>query len=369
MGKWEMVQLGDIVDIINGRSHRAVANPKGIYPIYGSGGVMGYADDYICEKDTVVIGRKGTINSPIYVGEPFWNVDTAFGLRPNENKIFPKYLYYFCEEFDFENINTTVTIPSLTKSNLSKVQIPLPPLSIQQKIADVLDHASALIQKRKAQIEKLYLLMRMQFITMFGDMVVNALGWDVKRLDQIADSRLGKMLDTKRQTGKNSYPYLANFNVQWFRLNLEKLNEMDFDEVDRVEFSLKYGDLLVCEGGEVGRSAIWKNEKQDCFFQKAIHRVRCKAGICVPEYLAWVMFQKATTTNFDGLVTSATIAHLTGEKLKGLMIQVPPLDRQNIFAEFVRQVDKSKLELQHGLNKLELLYKSLMQKYFHGEMF
>ncbi|MDR1581166.1 MAG: restriction endonuclease subunit S, partial [Synergistaceae bacterium] len=167
---------------------------------------------------------------------------------------------------------------------------------------------------------------------MFGDIISNDKGWEIKRLDQIADTRLGKMLDAKRQTGESRYPYLANFNVQWFRFDLGKLNEMDFDEADRAEFALEYGDLLVCEGGEVGRTAIWKNEKQDCFFQKAIHRVRCKAEACAPEYLAWVMYQKAVTTNFDGLVTSATIAHLTGEKLKSLSVQVPPLALQTRFA-------------------------------------
>ena len=120
---------------------------------------------------------------------------------------------------------------------------------------------------------------------MFGDPVTNPMGWETKQLDEIADSRLGKMLDAKKQTGTNNYPYLANFNVQWFRFDLEKLNMMDFDESDRLEFALEYGDLLVCEGGEVGRTAIWKNERLDCFFQKAIHRVRCKADACVPEYL------------------------------------------------------------------------------------
>jgi len=254
-------------------------------------------------------------------------------------------------------------------SHLKKMTIPLPPLYVQQKIADVLDLASALIEKRKAQIEKLDLLIKSQFIEMFGDPVTNPMGWDEKRLSQIAETRLGKMLDGKKQTGKNNYPYLANFNVQWFRFELEKLNKMDFTEADRVEFALEYGDLLVCEGGEVGRTSIWKGEVQDCFFQKAIHRVRCHNDFCIPEYLAWVMYHKAKTTNFDGLVTSATIAHLTGEKLKRLSVQVPPLPLQTQFADFVEHVEAQKALLQRSLEKLELNYKSLMQKCFRGEIF
>ena len=95
----------DVLEIKNGRNQKAVENPEGKYPIYGSGGVMGYADDYICEGQTVVVGRKGSINNPLYVEEPFWNVDTAFGLCANKEVLLPRYLYYFCRKFDFERLN------------------------------------------------------------------------------------------------------------------------------------------------------------------------------------------------------------------------------------------------------------------------
>lgn len=97
--------FNDVLEIKNGRNQKAVENPEGRYPIYGSGGILGYADDYICDAETVVIGRKGSINNPIYVEEPFWNVDTAFGLTPNKEILLPRYLYYFCKHFDFERLN------------------------------------------------------------------------------------------------------------------------------------------------------------------------------------------------------------------------------------------------------------------------
>ena len=125
------------------------------------------------------------------------------------------------------------------------------------------------------------------------------------------------MLDAKQQTGRNSYPYLANFNVQWFRFNLENLNKMDFDEKDRAEFELREGDLLVCEGGEIGRCAVWHNELQPCFFQKALHRVRCNHQIILPDYLAWWFRYNCDYGGFSALAgAKATIAHLPGAKLK-----------------------------------------------------
>ena len=116
----------DVLEIRNGRNQKTVENPKGKYPIYGSGGMIGYADAYICEADTVIIGRKGSINNPIYVTEPFWNVDTAFGLEAKKDYLLPRYLFYFCKKFDFEKLNKTVTIPSLTKLYLLKIKIDLP---------------------------------------------------------------------------------------------------------------------------------------------------------------------------------------------------------------------------------------------------
>ena len=141
--------FGDVLEIKNGKNQRAVENPEGRYPIYGSGGVMGYADDYICEADTVIIGRKGSINNPIFVSEPFWNVDTAFGLVANQELLLPRYLFYFCKRFDFEKLNKTVTIPSLTKSDLLKIRINLPDLKEQQEVIDKLITIESIIDLRK----------------------------------------------------------------------------------------------------------------------------------------------------------------------------------------------------------------------------
>lgn len=303
---------------------------------------------------TVGYGLSGVIGS------------TIARLRINDSEIYAPYIGHFLQsKFNILNGRTTgTTIPHVERNRLEELEFSCRPLSEQRRVAAILDKVDAIRRKRQHSLKLTASLVKSQFIEMFGDPVTNPMGWDVKRLDEVAETRLGKMLDAKQQTGKNRYPYLANFNVQWFRINLENLNEMDFNEADRAEFSLEYGDLLVCEGGEVGRTAMWKSEIQDCFFQKALHRVRCRKDICTPEYLTWVMYQKAITTNFDGLVTSATIAHLTGEKLKRLRVQVPPVSLQNQFAAFVEQADKSKFAMQNQLSEIEILSSALKQKFF-----
>ena len=146
----------------------------------------------------------------------------------------------------------------------------------------------------------------------------------------ITTSRLGKMLDAKHQTGTCKYPYLANFNVQWFRFELDNLNEMDFNEKDREEFCLEDGDLLVCEGGDDWQMcSLAQIRFKKCFFQKALHRVRCNQDIILPDYLAWWFKYNCENGGFAAIEgAKATISHLTGVKMKMLDVTVPAIELQ-----------------------------------------
>ena len=135
---WCVCYLKDIAVVINGKNQSKVINPNGRYPIYGSGGIMGYADDYLCPEHCTIIGRKGTINNPILVETKFWNVDTAFGMKPNE-EIDYRYFYYFCKSFDFSKLDKSTTLPSLTKSNIEQIEVPLPPFAEQRLIVNKIE--------------------------------------------------------------------------------------------------------------------------------------------------------------------------------------------------------------------------------------
>ena len=147
--QWEVKRWEDVLTIINGKNQRAVENPDGEYVICGSGGIMGRATQYLCPENSVIIGRKGNINKPILMREKYWNVDTAFGIVPMEDKLEANYLYHFCDCFDFENLNVAVTIPSLRKTDLLQISIPLPPLSLQQSFAAKIEAIEA--QKQAVQ--------------------------------------------------------------------------------------------------------------------------------------------------------------------------------------------------------------------------
>ena len=156
--EWKISKWNEILTIRNGKNQKNVEDKNGQFPIYGSGGIIGYAKDWIVKKNSVIIGRKGNINKPILVRENFWNVDTAFGLEPTLEKINSEYLFYFCQLYNFEKLNKAVTIPSLTKSDLLDISLPLPPLFLQNEFADFVaqvDKSQLAIQKSLEELETL----------------------------------------------------------------------------------------------------------------------------------------------------------------------------------------------------------------------
>ena len=141
---WKVKPWSEVLKIINGKNQKAVLSPDGQYPIMGSGGEMGRANDYLSPENSIIIGRKGNINKPILVKENYWNVDTAFGLVPDENQLSFNYLYWFCIFFDFERLNKTVTIPSLTKSDLLEIKIPVPDMDKQKEFDAIVNKLSVM---------------------------------------------------------------------------------------------------------------------------------------------------------------------------------------------------------------------------------
>jgi type I restriction enzyme, S subunit len=152
-------------------------------------------------------------------------------------------------------------------------------------------------------------------------------GWVEMSLGSVAHIRLGKMLSRASREHRDRSPYLRNANVQWDELRLDDLKEMHFSEDERVEFSLRAGDVLVCEGGEVGRCVVLESDLHGIYFQKALHRVRCGKRLD-PRFLTHILRYAATNGGFADLATQNTIQHLTKEKLEQLIIGLPSLDEQ-----------------------------------------
>lgn len=352
-----MAKFSEVLTIVNGRNQKQVVCDDGKYPIYGSGGIMGYANDYICKAETVVIGRKGSINKPIFVETPFWNVDTAFGLCANSEKLNPKYLYYFCEKFDFEKLNTTVTIPSLTKSNLLNVEIPLPNLEKQKQIVELLDKVTSLIFLRKQQLSKLDELVKARFVEKSKEWQAVP-GQLNEFLEDITYGFTNPMPDAEEGPWKVTAKDVVNGHINI--LTARKTTNEAFERLTNKSKPRK-GDVLLTKDGTLGRVAVV--DVENLCVNQSVAVMRCNNKI-YSEFLAMILqmpeYQRKLLEDSGG----GTIKHLYITKVDKMLISVPDLVIQKDLLMFAKRVDQQKQTVQQSLEKLELMKKALMQEYF-----
>ena len=335
----------DILEIRNGKNQKAVENPEGRYPIYGSGGVIGYADDYICEADTIIIGRKGSINNPIYVSEPFWNVDTAFGLSVKKDFVLPKYLYYFCKKFDFGKLNKTVTIPSLTKSDLLKIKINVPVKEEQQAIIDKLMKIESIMAFRKIELDYLDVLIKARFVEMFGDPITNPKEWKMVELGKLTTIGSSKRIFEKEYVSEGIPFYRTKEIVELSKGNsisteLFITKERFFEIKDKYGVPKK-GDLLVSAVGTIG--VIWIVDGSNDFYFKDGNLIRVDASEKFDSVYMKNLLENLIDDYKKQMSTGTTYNALTISGLTKLKVYDVPIELQNLFSEFVNQVYKSKV--------------------------
>ena len=365
---WEYKRWKEVLTIINGKNQSAVVDENGEYLIYGSGGIMGYANNWLCPENCVIIGRKGNINKPIFVETKFWNVDTAFGLNANKEYLLPKFLYYFCLDYNFERHNKAVTIPSLTKADLLKIDIPLPPKSTQLAIVSELDKINELIRLKKEQLKDFDNLAQSLFYEMFGDPVENEKGWEVKKLDNVCNITSSKRIFADEYTN-TGIPFYRSKEViersKGLPISVELfISEERYNEIKEKFGVPKIGDILITAVGTIGK--IWAIDTDNKFYFKDGNLVWLKdidnqlANSCFFRRLLEYLIEEYKKTNANGAAYNA----LTIAKLKLMSCPLPPLPLQRLFAQRIEQIEREKSEVQKSIQDLETLLASRMQYWF-----
>lgn len=182
--------------------------------------------------------------------------------------------------------------------------------------------------------------------------------WEKVKLGNVTDSCLGKMLDQNKNKG-DYQPYLANVNVRWGEFDLEDLPLMKFEESEQERYELKYGDLVICEGGEPGRCAIWKEQIPNMKIQKALHRVRVHDCLDY-RYLFYWFLLAGKTGELDQYFTGVTIKHMPGQKLKEVVIDKPPLEIQHRIADILSAYDDL---IENNQKQIKLLKEAAQRLY------
>lgn len=235
---------------------------------------------------------------------------------------------------------------SLRPEHFKMIRFPMPSVAEQAGIVRFLDHADRRIRRAIGAKQKLIALLNEQKQAVIHRAVTRGLDpsarlkssgvewigdvpahWAAMALRFRYSQCLGKMLDSKQQTGANSLPYLRNVDVQWDRINTKDLPTMDIARSEYERYTVRTGDLLVCEGGDLGRSAIWGGELETCGFQKALHRLRPLSDQDVPRFQFYAL-RAAASANALSDGHESTIGHLTGEKLRAHRFPFPPRPEQ-----------------------------------------
>ena len=309
---------------------------------------------------SIVISTRAPIGS---VGLLACEATTNQGCKaiiPSVHKLDSKFAYYFALDAaeKLQSLGLGTTFVELSTYSLKNFTFDLPNIRKQSHIATYLDEQTTkidrLIDLRRRQIA----LLKEQRAALIQQAVTRGLNpnvpmkdsglpwlgeipvhWIVAPVNKRFEVQLGKMLDAARIKGHNLAPYLRNIDVQWDYINVSDLPMMDFNSEDRIKFSLQAGDLLVCEGGQIGRAAIWNKETLNCYYQKALHRLRPRTDRDNPRFMFYLLFIASTRGIFSSQGGQATIGHLPAESLRRYRFPFPSLEEQN---RIVEQLDAEK---------------------------
>ena len=359
---WVFCYFNDVLEIISGKNQKQVENPNGAYPIYGSGGKMGRATDFICKEGTTIIGRKGTINSPIYVNEKFWNVDTAFGLYPIH--INSKLLYYFCLAFNFKDLDKSTTIPSLAKTDLLQIQIPLPPLPEQHrivaKIEELFSELDKGIESLKTAQQQLKVYRQAVLKYAFEGKLTNPEvkdgelpeGWMVKSLGDISDMKAGIFVKASEISDTKNDGYYPCFGGNGLRGFVKSYTHQGVFPIVGRQGAL-CGNVHLVQG----------------IFHATEHAVVVKAIDNVNVY--W-LYHQLKYMRLNKYSTGTAQPGLSVNKLLPLEIRVPGLQEQNKIVQAIESrlsvCDKIEESITQSLQQAEALRQSILKKAFEGKL-
>ena len=320
---------------------------------------------------TLLMSFKLTLGRAAITARPMYTNEAIAAFYP-DGRATTEYLYYLLPTLALEESSDhAVKGRTLNKAKLRALRLILPSLPEQRKIAAILSSVDDAIEKTQAIIDQVQVVKRGLMQELFTRGLRKGSGsrseWPEERLGNLFTFQLGKMLNRKARETLPKFPYLGNRDVQWGYFDFTGLREMHFSEIEREKYRLVPGDLLVCEGGEIGRTALWTGEF-DCYYQKAIHRLRVRDSDTVdPCFILHFMRFAATNGLFDDLSSQSSIAHLTREKLTLLQVPLPPLSEQREIAAILSAVDDLAKQTEATIRQAQVTKQSLMSVLLTGE--
>ena len=362
-----MAKLGDVCNkAASNIAQKDLIGREGPYPIYGASGFITNVDFYQQENPYIAVVKDGAgVGRVIKLPAKSSVIGTMQYIIPHEN-IDVSYLAYAMENMNLGRYYTGATIPHIYFKDYQKEELPIPSLDEQRRIAAVLDKVTDLIAQRRAQLDKLDLLVKSRFVEMFGDPVDNSRGWDTIKLKDIGTCKNGMNFHTDNFGVKIHCLGVADFKDKSFIEGTSQLAVISLNEMPTEEYLLKNRDIVfVRSNGNkslVGRSVMVYPGATPTTFSGFCIRFRLQSESLRPIYLLRVLKTDSVRKKLAG--RGANIQNLNQKILLELSVPIPPLELQDSFENFEKRIVQLRAPVRQSLNRLEILKISLMQQYF-----
>ena len=330
-------------------------------PIFSNGeadnGLYGYTNFARVTKPSITVSARGTIGFVAVRNEPFVPIVRLISLTPDPEKIEIRYLYYAIQNYKFDGSGTS--IPQLTVPMLKKYSFPLPTKEQQLAIIDQLDNVCNLISLRRQQLSKLDELVKSRFIELFEKEEYKKV-----TVSSVLNTGFWLMPATPEFIVDGEVPYITSKNIKNRTIDFDNVKYISREAYKSISANrpTQKGDILISMIGTLGQTAVIQNDRE--FYGQNLYLLRLNNAVVNTTYFCEFFNSNTAQYELQGKRNQSTQAYLKANHVEDLILPLPPMELQEQFADFVKQVDKSKLAIQKSLEKLETLKKALMQKYF-----
>ena len=366
------IRLRDVVSFSKGQQINGdELMKKGRYD-YLNGGInpSGCWNDFNVTGDTVTVSEGGNSCGYVnYMSYPFWCGAHCYYLY--DSKLNNKYLYYALksQQEKIMKLRTGACMPNIKKTDLGKFELYITTdINAQELTVFILDKITDLIDKRKKQLEKFDELVKARFVEMFGTLNANEKGFDVIDIEKLCTLIKDGTHQTPTYTEdkQNGFKFLSSKDVMTQKICWEDIKYIPAELHEKLYATIqpKRNDILMSKNGvNYGVAAV--NDTDEVFdIYVSLALLRPKTDRVNPVYLRCAINNPDTKRQFDSSIKGIGVPNLHLGEIKKTKVLLPPISKQNEFTDFVEQTDKSKFEIKQSLEKLELLKKALMQKYF-----
>lgn len=371
-GDWSELKYKDVLTIKYGKDHKLL--DEGNIPVYGTGGIMRHVNKYLYEGESILIGRKGTIDQPKYVNEKFWTVDTLFYTEIKQNAI-PLFLFQHALQVNWLGLNEATGVPSLNTTSINNVDIGIPSKPEQTKIASFLsavdEKISQLTQKhallrqyKQGMMQKLF----SQQIRFKADDGGEFGEWEEKKLGEVVTTIFGNPFDSKEMMEDDSgTPLMRGINIgeRHIRHSIE-LDRFYMGDISRLtKYIVRSGDVVLSmDGSKVGRNAalVTDQDANSLLVQRVcILRYADKANI---QYIYQWIISPIFHRYVDTVKTSSGIPHISGKQIQDFSIGYPCLEEQTKIAKFLSSIDQKLEVVAKQIEQAKTWKKGLLQQMF-----